>query len=613
MKQSEKILTTVGIFGLLYGYTYFVFDTSLFYHFHQPVFLLNPAFLANYLLYPGGILDWISQFVFQFFIWNWLGALILTGLIGSIFLTVYHIIKQSGLNQIALLVSFIPIGFLLFHLNHYEAPLVISIRFLSAILLFSLYSRSCRLKPVFIFLSWPIYLFLGGYAFIFYCIMVVLHELQQLKNKMQFVYITIHLLAGWLYPFIALKFIYLITFREAYQYLYPIEYYYEPFRFKAGLAIKGLFFSLPVIFLCKLVITRFIIKKIKTKPPVNHSEKLIRYQVLLISLLSIGVLFLSRDTESKIKITVDRFANHRDWEQVLAYAQQLNDYDRQVNFQVNRALYYKGRLLTDMFRYPQVLGADGLFPYRFVMGQIAIPASDLLFDLAHISASRIMAYEGQTKQPYNPRILKRLFLTNLIDRDEPIAKKFTDILKMSLIYRPWARNAEYLLFNESRSDADSVISQKRALRPTRDFFFNRENPNVDMIMLLDQHPENRMAFEYLIAYYLLNSRIMNIVARLDQFTIYGYHTLPRHVEEAILLMKSIRPDAMKENQVLFRPETLKRFTEFNRLLLQAESDSEKARERLKKDFGDTYWYYLRYVDPRQTHITLSKRKINENY
>jgi hypothetical protein len=612
MKHAGKILVTFGFLILLYSYIYFLYDTSLFYHFHQPVFLFNPSFLANYLQYPGGILDWINQFVFQFFIWNWLGALILTGLIASIFLTVYRIVKQSGLNQIALPVSFIPIGFLLFHLNHYEVPLVISLRFLSAILLFSLYSRAYRLKLVFILLSWPIYLFLGGYAFIFYCIMVVLHELQQLKNKMQFVYIIIHLLAGWLYPFIALKFVYLITFREAYLYLYPIEYYYEPFRFKAGLAVKGLFFSLPVIFLCKLVVTRFIIKKIKTKPRVNHSVKLIRY-VLLISVLSIGVLFLSRDKESKIKIAVDRFANHRNWEQVLEYAQQLNDYDRQVNFQVNRAFYYKGRLLTDMFRYPQMLGADGLFPYRFVMGQIAIPASDLLFDLAHISASRIMAYEGQTKQPYNPRILKRLFLTNLIDRNEPIAKKFTDILKMSLIYRSWARNAEHLLFNESRSDADSVISQKRALRPSRDFFFNRENPNVDMIMLLDQHPENRMAFEYLIAYYLLNSRIMNIVRRLDQFSIYGYHALPTHVEEAILLIKSIHPEAVKEDQVLFRPETLNRFNEFNRLLLQTKTDPEEAMERLKKEFGDTYWYYLRYVDPRQTNLTLSKRKINENY
>jgi hypothetical protein len=612
MKRLGKTLVTTGFLILITLYFYFIYDASLFHHYHQPMFLFSREFLKSFLLYPGGLLDWAGQLIFQLFAWNWLGSLILTCLAGTGFLAVYQILKRTGFGPFSLSLSFIPVGFLLFYLNHYNSPLVISLRFLSAILLVSIYFRSGRFKPVFIFLLWPVYLFLGGWNFIFYCILAVLLELLQPINKIRFLYIGIHLLAAALVPFIAARFVYLITLQEAYDYLNPVEFYYEPFRFAPGLAVKALYLSLPVIFLGKLAVIKFIGNKVKAISfPYNFSKLFLLYYTLLLA-LAMGVLFFSHDSELKTKIAIDRFAYQRRWGQVLKYAPRLTAYDRQVNVLVNRALYFKGRLLNDMFWYPQLLGTDGLFPYRITASQIAISASDLLFDLAHISASQTMAFEGQTKFPYNPRIMKRLFMTNLINRQDQIAKKFTDILKMSLIYRRWAENKEQLLFDETRSNADSVVSQMRALKPSKDFFLSRENPNIDLVILLDQHPENRMAFEFLIAYYLMETRIMNIYARMNQFSRYGYQRLPRHVEEALILLKSIHPEVMGINQISFRPETLNRFKAFNEILLQTKINPEKAMNQLQRDFRDTYWYYVRYVDPRQTHIKLTQRKIDEN-
>ncbi|NQT27347.1 hypothetical protein HQ585_18480 [candidate division KSB1 bacterium] len=611
MKNLSAKLYAPILSALLYLYFLLFYDASLFYHYHQPMFLFSGAFLKDFLLYPGGVLDWINFFIFQFFIWNWAGAMILTLITLSVFIVIYRILKRAGINQSAFLVSMIPIAFLLLLLNQYHAPLVISLRFLMAILLFTLYSRASKIKPVFILMSWPIYLLLGGWTFLFYCILVMLHELMRSDNKMRFVYAGMHIVAGGFFPLIAAKFLFLITFKEAFTYLYPKEFNLPPYLFESGLTVTALYIALPVIFLVSMIYARFIPDRIKRALPSAAFFKFHLFQCVLILLVSGCILLLSLDNELKTQIAIDRFAEQGEWEQVLNQSRQLKAYHIQVNVLVNRALYFQGQLLNELFSYPQVLGTDGLFIHRIIASQIAIPASDLLFDLAHISGAQTMAYEGQTKLQYNPRLLKRLTMTNLINHELVAAKKFADLLKQSFIHRKWAMEAEDLILHPSRAESNPEIKAKRALKPTEDFFLNKQYPTMDLSKLLEQHPENRMAFEYLIAFYLLDTRLMNVFTFIDQFPRYGYPALPRHVEEAILLLKTFSPESVDEDQIHFSPETLKRFRMFNMILSQTMRDPKKAEEALKEDFGDTYWFYVRYVNPRQTKLKLKARKIDE--
>jgi len=600
-----------GIFFILfYLYFFFVYDASLYAHYQQPMFLFSSEFLKEFTVYPGGVLDWLSHFIFQFFAWNWAGSLILSVLSFSIFILMYRIIQQSGTVHSPIFWTAVPFIFLLVLLNMYNAPFVIALRFLTVLCLFTVYVDSGRFKPVFILLIWPIYLLLGGWTFLFYCLIVVIHELIHGRGKGRFVMATLHIMTGVLYPKIAARFIYMITLREAYTYLFPNEFRFPPYRFESGPVPAALFSAIPVILLLTKIYDKFIRDKITLRIPFNTVLQMNAIRFALIGVVCAAILHVTDDGENKTKIAIDRYAYQGRWAEVIDASKALSAYDLFVNFQVNRALYFQGQLLDSLFNVPQILGTDGLFIHRLIASQVAIPTSDLLYDLAHVSGAQTMAYEGQTKMQYNPRLLKRLVMTNLINREPLAAMKFVRLLKQSLVHRKWAERAEDLVIHPPLADADPEIRAKRALKPTEDFFLNKNHPNSDLAQLLEQHPENRMAFEYLMAFYLLDGRLMNLYTVLDRFSKYGYARLPYHVQEAILLLKTLSPDRVDIEPIQFDSEVLRRFRAFNLILTQNMRDPVQAEAALRENFEDSYWFYIRYVTPRKTHTTLKARKID---
>jgi hypothetical protein len=78
-------------FVSLYFYFLLVFDPTIYYHYHQPIFLFDRTFLKEFLLYPGGLIEWVALFFFQFFHLNWLGSLIIATFFLTIFIAVYKL------------------------------------------------------------------------------------------------------------------------------------------------------------------------------------------------------------------------------------------------------------------------------------------------------------------------------------------------------------------------------------------------------------------------------------------------------------------------------------------------------------------------------------------
>jgi hypothetical protein len=100
MKTKEITRNTYFYFPIfflfLFLYYLLVFDTSLYYHNYQPIFLFDKTYLKEFLLYPGGVVELITQFFFQFFYLNFSGAFFILALISSIFIIIYNIIKKIG-------------------------------------------------------------------------------------------------------------------------------------------------------------------------------------------------------------------------------------------------------------------------------------------------------------------------------------------------------------------------------------------------------------------------------------------------------------------------------------------------------------------------------------
>jgi len=601
MRTKEIIRNTnfyfLFFFLFLFFYYLLVFDSSLYYHHHQPIFLFDKTYLKEFLLYPGGPVELITQFFFQFFYFNLLGAFFISALSLSIFIIVYKFIKKIGDFKYSLILSFLPVSLLLIIQNHYSSPLMLTVKYLFALIFFLAYVKiSNRYKIFIIPLSCLIYYILGGWAYLFYVILCMSHELFFSRDERKYIYAGFSVVVYLIYPYIAARYLFMITLKEAYLYIVAYRFYSWPFYFNPNLCFYLFFLSLPMLKMGLFVYLKYIKVKVKKQNKLLARFHHISAQSIFIILAAVLILTFSFDLREKKKNQIDYLAEQGRWNELLNISRGVGDYNVLINFNVNRALYHTGQLLDNLFDYPQMMGDDGLFIENFSR-PMAIATSDLYFDLGHIKAAQVWAYEGLTKFGYNPRILKRIVVTNIINEKYVDTKKFLDILDKSISHKKWVKHYRNYLFNELLIKSDSLIQSKRKLIPKSDFFIAiSEDSYVDLIELLKENENNKMAFEYLMAYYLLAYRLEDLPEYLDKFKKLSYRKYPRHIEEALLLIRFISPSKDVKIDYSINQQTIEQFEQFNSILSKFENKV-KAKEALRRGFYNTYWYYVLYIKP----------------
>ncbi len=584
--------------GLLLYYLLF-FNSSLYYHHHQPIFLFFKPYLKNFLLYPGGPAELVTQFFLQFFYFNLLGALILASLSISVLILVYKLIKKIGNFKFSLILSFLPVCFLLIIQNRYNFPLVVTAKYLLALFFFLTYLKIPERYKIFaIALSCLIYYILGGRVYLFYIVICVLHELFFRKGSKKYIYAGLNLLAYFIYPYIAARYLFMISLKDTYFYIVPLKATRWPFEYKLNLYSYLFFLSLPMLQIALFVHLKYIKDKIKNKP--SSGLHYVLEQAIYIILFGALILTFSFPRQEKMKIRVDYLAERGRWEELLNLTPEIKGYNLMVNFNANRALYHTGQLLDNLFGYPQMFGADVLF-LENIPRPVKISAIDLYFDLGHIRAAQVLAYEGQTHFGYNPKILKSIVVTNIINEKYVAAKKFLDILNRSFLHNKWVKHYRNYLSDRSLIKSDSLIQLKRNLTPKHDFYIAiGERSDKDLIELLKGNENNKMAFEYLMAYYLLEFSLEDMLECLGKFKEFGYEKYPRHIEEAILASRLVYPSKNFKVDYSINRQTIERFERFNNILSSFPSKIQ-AEETLRREFYRSYWYYALYIKPDKTN------------
>ena len=107
-----------------------------------------------------------------------------------------------------------------------------------------------------------------------------------------------------------------------------------------------------------------------------------------------------------------------------------------------------------------------------------------------------------------------------------------------------------------------------------------------------------MAFEYFMAYCLLEGQVGRFVKNLRRLNDYDYPGIPRYFEEAMLIYNQItggRGVTLQGREI--SEQTIRKFNDFNRIKAKYKNDKTAARRELMK-YRDTYWYYgLYYFKP----------------
>jgi hypothetical protein len=116
--------------------------------------------------------------------------------------------------------------------------------------------------------------------------------------------------------------------------------------------------------------------------------------------------------------------------------------------------------------------------------------------------------------------------------------------------------------------------------------------DIALRFLLMTNPDNKVAFKYLMAYYLLNKNLDGFLELLPLSEKLNYNELPKEWEEAAVYIATRMPeDPPQLAGFSVSQDVIVRMSSYAGLFSEERQDT----ARIRKEFGKTYWYYLHFV------------------
>jgi len=603
-KSLDKIwylLFTTVLLSFYFFYLLLRIEPKLIYLSQEPIFFLDKYFIQEFFSYPGGANELISRFLSQFFYYSWTGALLLVLVFAFVIWNTKLLIRSISGNQQALYLHWIPSVFLLALHSNYRFPLVLTLGLLWALLSVNIYIRLAPSNRTLRFLFYIIlqailYYITAGQAFIFSIVIILYEILLHRRILLPLLYI---IFTG-LLPYIGALTLFIINVRDAYA-MYLISYNTYSLTWLSW----ALYAFFPLILLIVFFEQRYV--GTGTKNENNLLDKFLSgrsipiklIQGTIIIFLVVAAAFYSYDKNKKYFFLIDHYARFEEWEKVLDIARKGLPISNIVQCQVNRALYHCGFLCDKMFSMTQLFGSDGLFIHESLRSPFALQHSDVFFDLGLINTSEQWAYEAIAAKGDTAWNLQRLALVNLLKDKHDIAAKYLKMLQKTIWHRKWAMEYQNYLSDSNDFWAKPRFQYLKSTMPETDFLVSPTEPELCLAELL-QNTKNKMAFEYFMAYCLLDGQIGRFTKHLHRLNYFDYPKIPRHFEEAILIYNQLtggKGVTLPGKEI--SEETIRKFNDFNNIMAKHKKDKKAAYNDLKK-YRDTYWFYgLYYYKPEE--------------
>ena len=318
--------------------------------------------------------------------------------------------------------------------------------------------------------------------------------------------------------------------------------------------------------------------------------------VLLVAAVVAGVAF---DADLRLWLDLGYAFRHREWADVLEGAARLpiKRYNPLVQHDVDRALYHTGRLPHDMFSYPQMpLGLLLMVyknKYHHSMFHTALyeRIADTFYELGRLNDAEHWTHEMLQMQGDMPWLLRRLATINVAKRQPEAARVFLGYvvsLHNDLETERWARDCLRRLDADPDLSDDAEICRLRECRLTNDVYRWTQQEHEYLLDLLARNPHNRMAFEYLMASYLLNGNLAGFVEDFHRLDDFDYAELPRHYQEAVMVYRFMGGRDFDMGRWRISGETMERFRDFAAL---CNSTDRREREARYQAIRGTYFHY----------------------
>lgn len=608
-------LRTVLFFLLFYLYLWLRVDLRLIYHGGQtitnfPAFFRTWAFFRHLAPYPGGLVEYLSAFLSQFFYIGWAGALVVTLQAALICLCTDYFLRLIKASHFRCL-RFVPPVLVLITYTTYTYQFVTTTALLMALLFVCLYLKAApdtrfpRLL-VFLLLSGILYVTAGA-AYLLLALICATHEL--LFNR-RWQMALMYLVSAAVTTFVLGVLIFGVSTNEAFTDLLPFsnKILSHQTRRRMTEALYVLYLLPPLtallLGLWRLSAGRKVKQRHRRKSPKLRSSILSWYtgspvlkwslESSLLLVLAGAAAFFFHDYKLKTTLQADYYAYNKMWPQVLAaYRRHPNSFF--IVHAVNRALYHTGRLPYDMFAYNQ--HPNTLFLTSIEHRPAQWKKSDVFIDLGVMNMGESALAESLERLGERPKILKRLALIAMVKQDINTARVYLGALSKTPFHADWASNYLKLLDSGADLSTDKRVRHLTSLTMENDYGFTGYQPERILLDLLEKNRYNRMAFEYLMAWYLLTSQLDKFVQNLHRLDDFDYPQIPPLYEQAILVYEVLTGTKVDLEGRQISPQTYDLARRFSDISTSLDATDRLTAMRLTlRDFGDSYLFYFNFGD-----------------
>lgn len=558
-----------------------------------PVFYTGWAFFHETVWSPGGLAKYLSAFLSQLLYINWAGAIVLTLHAWLTYVCVSCFLKAVKAAHFRF-ISLIPPILLLAIYNKYTYHFTRTTALLTALAFLCLYIKAASKSKwlntlLFLVLSVLLYIIADG-AFLLFAVVCGIYEIF-FRHQFQIGFLC--LLSAIVLPYLVGVIILNISINNAYNELLPTCWEITYFSGCAEMieAVYTLYLFLPVIAIALGTWRYFTAKSTFT---VSMPKLTIDFELLAVFLVAAGAIFLSYDSERKVVFEVDYYACRENWEKAL-----LAGRGRTLNpatvHTINRALYHAGRLPYDMFSYPQHISFLLLTfkQYEYQYWQRFYTLYDL-GTLGHCERELVESLESHGERPM---ILKHLAMVKMAKGELPAARVYLGALNKTLFYPNRAKNYLQQLESDASLSANKEIQHLRSIMPKE----NEIPPySVEKIFstLLERNKKNRMAFEYIMAWYMLSKQLDKFVQNIHRLDDFDYPQIPRLYEEAILIYRFKKKKNVDLNSRSISEESQQRFKDFLQGFYHYYGEHrQKPPAEMTKHYGNSYFFYYFYGGP----------------
>jgi hypothetical protein len=473
--------------------------------------------------------------------------------------------------------------------SHYLYTLAYTIGLIVSLGYFAIYISILKnkLRYVFGFLGWPLLYFLtGGYA-LMSALLCFIHELFFNPNRSRLLITPVFPVLALMVPYLSSHHIFYLKTTMAWTVFLPL--FIEP-------PVRYILISLLVYYPFVLIVSKgWQAYSRKDFISIGWNWKTIVSGTLLIVCLAGWILKHVYDRKTEIWLGMDNCVQHSDWDGALRLSSAYPGTNRLVMYFTNLALYKSGHLGDYLFHYPQA-GFSGLWLNWERNGISPFFGGEIYYQLAYTSEAYRWAFESMVAKGPNPRSLKRLVVTSLINGDIALAEKYLKVLEQSLFYRQWAHHYYNYVNHPEYISEDKEISEKIHFEIQTDFMSSRDNFDIRLKQLLENHPDNRMVFEYLMASMLLEKNLSGFAENIYRLKELGYKSIPVHYQEAILAYMSYSKKDIIPAGYSISLATQNLFNDYAKMFFSPGNNPEEKAIAMYAKFGKTYWYYLKFIN-----------------